>query len=232
MENKIAIVTGGNKGIGKAITKRLRADGFTVLVIARSAEDQDDTFYCGNVGNSEEMDAVIQAIYEKYGKVDVLVNNAGITRDNLMLKMSLADFNEVINTNLTAAFYLSKLVSKHMLKKRQGKIINITSVVGLHGNIGQANYAASKAGLIGLTKTMAKELAARGIQVNAVAPGFTETAMTDSLPTEYKETIKKQIPLNRFGKPEDIANAVSFLASEQADYITGQVISVCGGMNI
>ena len=232
MENKIALVTGGNKGIGKAIAENLRKDGFHVLVIARSAKEGDDNFYQADVGNPQALEAVVETIYQTYGQIDVLVNNAGITRDNLMLKMSLEDFNEVIQTNLTSAFYLSKLVSKHMLKRRQGKIINITSVSGLHGNIGQANYSSSKAGMIGLTKTLAKEFASRGIQVNAVAPGFIQTAITDVLRDDIKETLKKQIPLQRFGNPEDVANVVSFLASDKASYITGQIISVCGGMSI
>lgn len=233
METKIALVTGGNKGIGKAISDKLAADGFTVLVIARTpAEDCPHRFYAGDVASPESMEQIVGQIYEEYGKIDVLVNNAGITRDNLMLRMSLEDFETVLQTNLVSAFYLSKLISKHMLKKRQGKIINISSIVGLHGNVGQANYAAAKAGMIGLTQTMAKEFAPRGILVNAVAPGFVETAMTAGLPAEIKEAAVKQIPLQRFGKPEEIASVVGFLASEQANYITGQVISVCGGMSI
>lgn len=232
MENKIALITGGTKGIGLAIADRLAADGYQVLVIARSAGTCTHRTYLGDVGKPLEMEAIISSIYEEYGQIDLLVNNAGITRDNLMLKMSLADFNEVININLTAVFYLSKLVSKHMLKRRKGRIIHISSVSGLLGNIGQANYSAAKAGVIGLTKSMAREFASRGILVNAIAPGFIETDMTDKLSSEYKDLIKKQIPLGRFGQPKEIADMVGFLASEQADYITGQVISICGGMSI
>ncbi len=230
---KTALVTGGSKGIGKAIADRLAADGYQVLILARTpVENCPHRFYQADISSTEDLEKIIAAIYEELGAIDLLVNNAGITKDNLMLRMSLEDFHQVLNVNLVSAFYLSKLVSKHMLKRRQGKIINISSVVGLHGNAGQANYAASKAGLIGLTQSMAKEFASRGIQVNAIAPGFIETAMTDILPEEYKADLKKQIPLQRFGQPEDIAGAVSFLASEQANYITGQVLSVCGGMSI
>lgn len=233
MENKIALVTGGNKGIGKAIADQLHSDGYKVLVIARTpSAHPDHTFYQGDISNAPAMEEIIEKIYQEYGVIDLLVNNAGITKDNLMLRMPLEDFHTVLNTNLVSAFYLSKLVSKDMLKRRQGKIINISSVVGLHGNIGQANYAAAKAGLIGLTQTMAKEFAPRGILVNAIAPGFIETAMTAGLPDKIKDMTLDNIPLKRLGQPEDVAGLVSFLASDRANYITGQVISVCGGMSI
>lgn len=232
MENKIAVVTGGVKGIGKAISDKLKKDGYKVLTISRTLTETNEYSYKGDVCNTDEINLIIEDIFSKYNNVDLLVNNAGITKDNLILKMSLDDFNQVLNTNLSSVFYISKLISKKMLKARKGKIINISSVVGLHGNIGQANYAASKAGIIGLTKSMAKEFASRGILVNAVAPGFIETDMTAVLPVEIKEAVIKNIPVQRFGQAEDVANAVSFLASESADYITGQVISVCGGMSI
>lgn len=233
MENKIALVTGGNKGIGQAISDKLQADGFTVIVIGRSlSQDSSHIFYQGDVSNTEEVERILEDIFRQYGKIDVLVNNAGITKDNLMLRMSLEDFRDVLDVNLVSAFYLSKLVSKQMLKKRQGKIINISSISGIHGNAGQANYAAAKAGLIGLTQTMAKEFASRNILVNAVAPGFIETAMTDKLPEEIRNKMKETIPLQRFGRPEEVADVVSFLASDKANYITGQVITVCGGLSI
>lgn len=233
MENKIALVTGGNKGIGKAISDQLAKDGYTVLVLTRTPQpDCPHRFYAGDVSSEDDMNRIVEEIYQEYGFVDVLVNNAGITKDNLMLRMTTEDYMQVLNINLVSVFYLSKLVSKHMLKKRSGKIINISSVVGLHGNAGQTNYASAKAGVIGLTKSMAKEFAPRGIQVNAVAPGFIETAMTDSLPDTTKDSIKKQIPLQRFGTPDEVAGVVSFLASDKANYITGQVLSVCGGMSI
>lgn len=233
MENKIALVTGGNKGIGKAISDQLAKDGYTVLVLARTPQpDCPHRFYAGDVSSEDDMNRIVEEIYQEYGFVDVLVNNAGITKDNLMLRMTTEDYMQVLNINLVSVFYLSKLISKHMLKKRSGKIINISSVVGLHGNAGQTNYASAKAGVIGLTKSMAKEFAPRGIQVNAVAPGFIETAMTDSLPDTTKDSIKNQIPLQRFGTPDEVAGVVSFLASDKANYITGQVLSVCGGMSI
>lgn len=233
MENKIAIITGGSRGIGRAIAQKFHDEGYEVIILARSAfDDPNFTFYKCDLSDLNQISNAITDIYSKFETIDVLVNNAGITKDNLMLSMSLEDFEQVIQTNLTSVFYISKLVSKKMLKKRQGKIINISSVVGIHGNAGQSNYAASKAGLIGLTKSMAKEFASRNIQVNAVAPGFIDTDMTAKLSEEQREMLKSQIPLKRMGQPEDVANLVHFLASQHADYITGQVISVCGGMSI
>ena len=184
------------------------------------------------MANTADVDAMIKDVIKRYGSLDILVNNAGITRDNLIMKMSEEDFDAVIDANLKGSFNTIKAVSRQMLKQRAGRIINITSVSGILGNAGQANYAASKAGIIGLTKTMARELASRGITVNGIAPGFVDTEMTQVLSDEVKEAATKQIPLGHFGKPEDIANMAAYLASEKAAYITGQIISVDGGMAI
>lgn len=242
-DQKVALVTGASRGIGRAIALKLAEDGFNVMInyagnLARALEVKAacealgvkaDT-YQANIGSKEEVEALIKETVTTFGTIDVLVNNAGITRDNLMLRMADEDFDEVIDVNLKGVFYLTKATSKLMFKKRSGKIINITSVSGVTGNVGQANYAASKAGVIGLTKTVAKELAPRGIGVNAVAPGFIQTDMTDVLSDDLKAKIQETIPLKRLGKPEDIANMVSFLASESAGYITGQVFHVDGGL--
>lgn len=233
MDKKVAVITGGSRGIGKAIAQKFKNEGYEVIILARSEFDNPDfIFYKCDLSDINQISNAVTDIYSKFDTIDVLVNNAGITKDNLMLSMSLDDFEQVIHTNLTSVFYISKLLSKKMLKRRCGKIINISSVVGIHGNAGQSNYASSKAGLIGLTKSMAKEFASRNIQVNAVAPGFIDTEMTAKLSDEQKGFLKSQIPLKRMGKSEDVANLVHFLASEGADYITGQVISVCGGMSI
>lgn len=245
LENKVALVTGASRGIGRAIALALAAQGAAVVVnyngSKERAQEVADTIksqggqaslYQCSVGDFQACQEMIQHVIKEYGHLDILVNNAGITRDNLIMKMKEEDFDAVIETNLKGAFNTIRHSSRQMLKQRSGKIINITSVSGILGNAGQANYAASKAGVIGLTKTMARELASRGITVNAVAPGFVETEMTDVLKEEIKEAACSQIPLGKFGKPEDIANMVVFLASEKADYITGQVISVDGGMNI
>ena len=243
LEGKIALVTGAAKGIGRAIALALAADGATVIVnyngSAQKAEavvdeikalGKDSEAYQCNVANTADVDAMIKDVIKRYGSLDILVNNAGITRDNLIMKMSEEDFDAVIDANLKGCFNTIKAVSRQMLKQRAGRIINITSVSGILGNAGQANYAASKAGIIGLTKTMARELASRGITVNAVAPGFIKTEMTDVLKDDIKKAIMENIPMKAFGETEDIANAVAFLASEEARYITGQVISVDGGM--
>ena len=245
LEGKIALVTGAAKGIGRAIALALAADGATVIVnyngSAQKAEavvdeikalGKDSEAYQCNVANTADVDAMIKDVIKRYGSLDILVNNAGITRDNLIMKMSEEDFDAVIDANLKGFFNTIKAVSRQMLKQRAGRIINITSVSGILGNAGQANYAASKAGIIGLTKTMARELASRGITVNGIAPGFVDTEMTQVLSDEVKEAATKQIPLGRFGKPEDIANMAAYLASEKAAYITGQIISVDGGMAI
>lgn len=245
LEGKIALVTGAAKGIGRAIALALAADGATVVVNYNGSRERAEqtveaikalgsggmAYQC-NVADTKAADAMIKEVIKTYGRLDILVNNAGITRDNLIMKMSEEDFDAVIDANLKGCFNTIKAVSRQMLKQRAGRIINITSVSGILGNAGQANYAASKAGIIGLTKTMARELASRGITVNAIAPGFVDTDMTQVLSDSVKAAATAQIPLGRFGKPEDIANMAAYLASEKASYITGQIISVDGGMAI
>ena len=243
MSEKIAVVTGGSRGIGAAIAKKLASRGMTVIINYCGSEDralavksaieaaggQAEAWRC-DVSDCGQCEAFVKAVMEKYGRIDVLVNNAGITRDGLMMRMSEEDFSRVIDTNLKGTFYMMRFASRHMLKAKKGRIINMASVVGLMGNAGQVNYAASKAGVIGATKSAAKELASRGITVNAIAPGFIDTEMTGALSEKVQEQILTQIPLGTFGKPEDIANCAAFLASDEAAYITGQVIQVDGGM--
>ena len=238
MEKKIAIITGGSRGIGAGIARQLSADGYIVVINYVSDEnaakavlaDCNGMIYKADVSDFTQCEAMVEAVLEKYGQIDALINNAGITRDTLMLKMTNDDFCEVIDKNLVSAFNMTKCVTKAMFKKREGRIINISSVVGLSGNAGQANYAASKAGLIGFTKSIAKEYGARNITCNAVAPGFIKTDMTSALSEQQTENIVKGMSLKRLGEAEDIANLVSFLVSDKAGYITGQVISVDGGM--
>ena len=243
LENKTAIVTGGSRGIGRSICIALAKAGANVVTCyANGAEGANETVkYCeeygvkamaikADVANYEDVAAMVAKTKEEFGSVDILVNNAGITKDNLMLKMTEADFEQVIDTNLKGAFLFTKDASKIMLKQRSGRIINISSVVGVMGNAGQVNYAASKAGLIGMTKSVAKELASRGITCNAIAPGFIETDMTAKLPENVVDEMMKNIPMKKLGSGEDIANLVVFLASDYASYITGQVICVDGGM--
>ncbi|WP_026375023.1 3-oxoacyl-ACP reductase FabG [Aestuariibacter salexigens] len=239
LENKVALVTGASRGIGKAIAMRLASQGATVVGTATSdggAEAISD--YLGdsgqgmvlNVGDDESIQHLLNTIKEQYGDIDILVNNAGITRDNLLMRMKDAEWDDIINTNLTPIFKLSKAVLRGMMKKRAGRIVNIGSVVGSSGNPGQANYAAAKAGVIGFSKSMAREVASRGITVNVVAPGFIDTDMTKSLTDEQREAIFKDIPANRLGEPEEIAATVAFLCSAGAAYITGETIHVNGGM--
>lgn len=243
LEGKVAIVTGASRGIGKGIASKLSEKGATVIVNYRSKKEEAEALvseiiekggtakaYQADVSNFEEAEKLMNQVKEEFGSIDILVNNAGITKDMLMLKMKEEEFDSVININLKGTFNCIKHVNRIMLKQRYGRIINITSVIGLIGNVGQSNYAASKAGIIGLTKSMAKEMATRGITVNAVAPGFIETDMTDVLGDNVKEQVLANIPMKKMGRPEDIANAVAFLASDEASYITGQVINVDGGM--
>ena len=245
LEGKVAVVTGASRGIGKAIALKLASQGAKVVINYNGSEEkakevqaQIETeggkavIYRCDVSDYGACQTFIQDVIKTEGSMDILVNNAGITRDGLLMKMSEEDFDRVIDTNLKGAFHTIRFAARQMLKQRSGKIINISSVSGILGNVGQANYAASKAGVIGLTKTMARELGSRGITVNAIAPGFVDTEMTEVLSEEIRENACKQIILGRFGKPEDIANTAVFLASDKADYITGQVISVDGGMNV
>lgn len=244
-ENKIVLVTGAGRGIGASIVKRFASEGAEVIVnysgndeAAQKTVDeitatggQAQKYKC-SVNDSESVKVMIDEIIKEFGRIDILVNNAGITKDGLMLRMTDEDFDRVIDVNLKGTFNCTKYVSKYMLKQKSGKIINISSVVGLSGNAGQVNYSASKAGIIGITKSAAKELSSRGITVNAVAPGYVDTDMTKVLSDNIRNEILKNIPLQRMGNVEDISNCVAFLASEDASYITGQVISVDGGMHI
>ena len=243
LTGKIAVVTGASRGIGKEIAKTLAAKGATVVVnyngSAAKAEEtvkeiealggKAEALQC-NVSEYDKAAEMMEYVVKTYGRVDILVNNAGITRDNLLMKMSEEDFDAVLNTNLKGAFNCIKHISRQMLKQKSGHIVNISSVSGVMGNAGQANYCASKAGIIGLTKSVARELGSRGITSNAVAPGFIRTEMTDVLPEDVKKAMGEQIPLKHFGETKDIAEAVAFLASDEAAYITGQVLHVDGGM--
>ncbi|MEI3227596.1 MAG: 3-oxoacyl-[acyl-carrier-protein] reductase [Lachnospiraceae bacterium] len=242
-EGKVALVTGAGKGIGKEIALELARGGAKCVInYASSAAGAESvaeeiramgseamTYKC-DVSDADAVQKMITDVMEQYGRIDILVNNAGITKDGLMLKMTEADFMAVLDINLKGAFNCMKAVTKPMMKQRYGRIINITSIVGIIGNAGQVNYAASKAGLIGMTKSAARELASRNITVNAVAPGFIETDMTDVLPDSVKEQLLAQIPMKKLGQTGDIANAVCFLTDEKASYITGQVLQVNGGM--
>lgn len=245
LKNKIALITGAGRGIGRAIAIALAKEGAEVVINYNGSEERAKevkqtieenggkaSIYKCNVSDFATCEAMIKDIVKEYGHLDILVNNAGITKDGLIMKMKEEDFDSVLNVNLKGTFNTIRHSARQMLKQRSGKIINISSVSGILGNVGQANYAASKAGVIGLTKTMARELGSRGITVNAIAPGFVDTEMTEVLSEEIRENACKQIILERFGKPEDIANTAVFLASDKADYITGQVISVDGGMNV
>lgn len=243
LEGKIAVVTGGSRGIGREIALTLAGYGATVVVNyngskekaqevvdAIKSQGKEAIAIKASVSDNKEVESMIKEVMDQFGRIDILVNNAGITKDNLMMKMTEEDFDAVIDTNLKGTFYCMKQVYRIMLKQRYGRIINMSSVTGVIGNAGQVNYAASKAGVIGMTKSLARELGSRGITVNAVAPGFIETEMTDVLSDKVKEEIANQIPLKRMGAVKDVAETVAFLASDKASYITGQVLHVDGGM--
>lgn len=245
LTDKIALVTGGSRGIGAAIAKALAKEGASVVINYNGSEERAKAvaeeikvsggkaeIYQCNVADFDSCGEMIKTLIQKYGRIDILVNNAGITKDGLLVKMTEEDFDAVIDTNLKGAFHTIRHMSRYFLKQKSGKIINISSVSGIMGNAGQANYSASKAGIIGLTKSAARELASRGINVNAIAPGFIATDMTEAMPENVKNSLTETIPLKRIGRPEEIADTAVFLASGKADYITGQVFAVDGGMTI
>jgi len=242
MDGKVAIVTGAARGIGQAIALKLAAEGADMALCdvrmewleatAKGIRDLGRRVACYSVDvtDFEGVKNGVNDIVEEFGRIDVLVNNAGITKDGFMMRMGEADWDSVLNVNLKGAFAMTKFASKVMMKQRSGSIVNVASIIGLIGNAGQCNYAASKAGLIALTKSVARELAGRGIRANAVAPGFIQTAMTDALPENIREKMLETIPMGRFGQPDDVADVVLFLAGDGAAYVTGQVLTVCGGM--
>ena len=245
LTNKVSLVTGGSRGIGASIAETLAAHGSNIAITYNSSPERANEViqkletlgvkakaYQSNAADFAQSEVLINQVLVDFGGLDVLVNNAGVTKDNLLLRMSEDQWDQVIDTNLKSCFNLIKHSSKHFMKNRSGSIINISSVVGLFGNAGQINYAASKAGMIGLTKSVAKEFASRNIRCNAIAPGFIETEMTHTLDEKTKEAFLKSIPLGRLAKPEEVSNLVLFLASDQSSYITGQVISVCGGLSM
>jgi 3-oxoacyl-[acyl-carrier protein] reductase len=248
LQGKTALVTGGTAGIGKAIALLFAEQGANVVIFgtheerakavvqemesAKCFEDQKFTYYLVDIAHTKEVEITVNKLLSDWSHIDILVNNAGITRDNLLMRMSEEDWDLVVDVNLKSVYNTCRVLARPMMKARAGKIINITSVIGLTGNAGQTNYAASKSGMIGFTKSLAKELASRNICVNCVAPGYIETQMTQDLPEAVKQAVLSKIPLSRIGQPSDIAHAVLFLASNKADYITGQVLTVDGGMVI
>lgn len=241
-DGKIALVTGAARGLGQAIALKLAGGGADLALCDLNAEWLEETAgkvkelgrrvecYSVDVSNGDAVNTTVKAVEKDFGQIDVLVNNAGITKDGLLLRMSEDDWDAVLNVNLKGVFLFTKAAMRGMMKKRSGSIVNIASIIGMIGNAGQANYAASKGGVIAFSKTVARELASRGVRCNAVAPGFISTAMTDALPEEVRQKMLTNIPLNRFGTPDDVANVVAFLAGDAAGYVTGQVISTCGGM--
>ena len=242
LDGKVALVTGAARGIGQAIAKKLASEGADIALCDLKAEWLAETVaiveaagrkvkcFEADVSNAAAVDAVIDGAIAAMGKIDILINNAGITKDGLMIRMSEQDWDAVISVNLKGTFLFTKAIARPMMKQRSGCIVNIASIIGLIGNAGQCNYAASKAGVIALTKSAAKELASRNIRANAVAPGFIQTRMTDVLPEDVRKKMLEAIPMGRFGTPEDVANVVLFLASDASSYMTGQVLTVCGGM--
>jgi len=243
-KDQVILVTGSTRGIGKATAEAFAAEGAIAIILGRTAEQADTVrngitekglkaeSFCGDVTNLQNIRKIVTKILDKYKRIDILINNAGITKDNLLLRMSESDWDEVMNINLRGSFICTKVVAKTMLKAKKGRIINISSIIGIAGSAGQANYAASKAGIIGFTKSIAKELASRGITVNTVAPGYIQTDMTNQLNDKTRNELLKQIPLGALGTVEDVAGVCLFLASDEASYITGQTIVVDGGMAI
>jgi 3-oxoacyl-[acyl-carrier protein] reductase len=244
-QGRVAIVTGGGRGIGRAIAGRLAGKGANLAISYRSNEIAAEEaaqkvraagvrceLFKGDVSSPEDVEALFTGVRDAFGRVDILVNNAGITRDNLVMRMNEGEFDDVLRTNLRGTYLCTRAALRPMIRARWGRIVNVSSVVGLVGNAGQANYAASKAGIIGLTKSVAREVAQRSITVNAVAPGYVETELTGGLPEKVKEQIREQIPAGRFGEPEEVAEVVAFLVAEEAGYVTGQTIAVDGGMTM
>lgn len=242
-EKKVVFITGGSRGIGKAIALKFAKEGYNIVTnyVSDSTDVEalkrefnnlgvESLIYKADVTNMEQIENIVKEVIEKFGKVDVLVNNAGITKDNLLMRMSEEEFDKVIEVNLKGTFIVTKAVTKYMMKKKKGSVVNLSSVVGVTGNAGQCNYSASKAGIIGFTKSLARELSSRNIRANAVAPGFIATDMTEVLPDNIKENINSQIPLKRMGEADEVAKLVYFLGSDESSYITGQVVNIDGGM--
>ena len=244
-DGRVAVVTGGGRGIGRAVALRLANDGANVAISYRSNDQAAEAaaeearaagarceIFKGDVASPDDVEALVKGVIDAFGRIDILVNNAGLTRDNLMMRMKEEEFDDVLNTNLKGTYLCTRAVLRPMIRARWGRIVNISSVVGLVGNAGQANYAASKAGIIGFTKSVAREVAQRGITANVVAPGYVETELTGSLPEKIKDQIRDQVPAGRFGEAGEVAEVVAFLAGEGAGYVTGQTVAVDGGMTM